>query len=130
MNNVEGSLNLIEASVNSGVEYFVFSSSAAVYGNPVYTPIDEKHPTNPKNPYGDSKLISENIIKQYCFWKKINCICLRYFNVIGNYYSEPLNKHGLPYNLLTCLKNKKDFVIFGKDYNTKDGTPLRDYINV
>ena len=128
-NNVEGSLNLIEASINSGIEYFVFSSSAAVYGDPLYTPVDEKHPTNPKSPYGSSKLIVEEILKQYHKWKKLKSVVLRYFNVIGSYYSKPTNKNGLPFALIKALKEKR-IRIFGKDYNTKDGTPVRDFIDV
>jgi len=128
-NNVKGSLNLIETSVEYGVNYFIFSSSAAVYGNPVYTPIDEKHPLNPESPYGSSKMLVEEILRQYSKWKGLKFVSLRYFNVVGSYYSLPTNKNGLPFALIKSLEDKK-IKIFGKDYNTKDGTPLRDFIDV
>ncbi len=131
INNSIGTLNLLEIlSKKENDIPFIFSSTAAVYGNPIYLPIDEKHSLNPESPYGASKLNAEEIIKQYSKWKNIKAIVLRYFNVIGSYYSLPTNEQGLPFQLLKALKENKVFYIFGKNYNTKDGTAIRDYIDV
>jgi UDP-glucose 4-epimerase len=130
LNNTLGTLNLVDLMSKYNVKNLIFSSTAAVYGNPLYTPVDESHQTNPENPYGSSKLNSEEIIKQYSKWKGLKAIALRYFNVIGNYYSFPTNEQGLPFALIKALKDDKILYIFGNDYNTKDGTAIRDYINV
>jgi len=130
LNNTIGTLNLVDLMSKYEAKNLVFSSTAAVYGNPLYTPIDESHPTNPENPYGSSKLNAEEIIKQYSKWKGLKAVILRYFNVIGNYYSLPTNEQGLPFALIRAFKDKKTLFIFGKDYNTRDGTAVRDYINI
>ena len=130
LNNTLGTLNLVDLMSKYGVKNLVFSSTAAVYGEPKYTPMDESHPLNPENPYGASKLDAEEIIKQYSKWKGLNAVILRYFNVIGSYYSFPTNEQGLPFALLRAFSNKQPLYIYGKDYNTKDGTAVRDYINV
>jgi len=130
LNNTLGTLNLVDLMSKYGVKNLVFSSTAAVYGNPQYIPMDENHPLNPENPYGASKLNAEEIIKQYSKWKGLNAIILRYFNVIGSYYSFPTNEQGLPFALLRAFANKQPLYIYGKDYNTKDGTAVRDYIDV
>ena len=134
-NNVYGSLNLFKAMIENNVNKIVFSSSAAVYGNPEYTPIDEEHPTNPINPYGETKLIIENILKDYNKYG-LKSVCLRYFNASGadslcriGEWHEP-ETHLIP-NILKSIFNTNDcFKIFGDDYDTKDGTCIRDYIDI
>ena len=134
-NNVIGSLNLLQKMIEFNVKNIVFSSTAAVYGNPNYLPIDEKHPTHPINPYGDTKLTTERLILNYSKAYEINFISLRYFNVSG---SDFLNKIGEAHNpethiiplALESIKQKNIFKIYGNDYNTKDGTCIRDFIHV
>ena len=134
-NNVIGSLNLLQKMIEFKVKNIVFSSTAAVYGNPNYLPIDEKHPTHPINPYGDTKLTTERLILNYSKAYEINFISLRYFNVSG---SDFLNKIGEAHNpethviplALESIKKKNVFKIYGNDYNTKDGTCIRDFIHV
>ena len=133
-NNVYGTLNLLNAMLEFGVKKIVFSSTAATYGEPVYTPIDEKHPQNPINPYGNSKLMVEKIMNDYDTAYGLKSVRLRYFNVAGadtdariGEWHEP-ETHLIP-NVLKA-DNKKTFKMFGTDYNTKDGTCVRDYINV
>lgn len=133
-NNVYGTLNLLNAMLEFGVKKIVFSSTAATYGEPVYTPIDEKHPQQPINPYGNSKLMVERILDDYDKAYGLKSVRLRYFNVAGadskariGEWHEP-ETHLIP----NVLKAKKDkvFKMFGTDYDTKDGTCVRDYINV
>ena len=117
-----------------GVKKIVFSSTAATYGEPVYTPIDEKHPQQPINPYGNSKLMVEKILDDYDKAYGLKSVRLRYFNVAGadskariGEWHEP-ETHLIP-NVLKA-KEDKVFKMFGTDYDTKDGTCVRDYINV
>ena len=117
-----------------GVKKIVFSSTAATYGEPVYTPIDEKHPQQPINPYGNSKLMVEKIMDDYDKAYGLKSVRLRYFNVAGadskariGEWHEP-ETHLIP-NVLKA-KEDKVFKMFGTDYDTKDGTCVRDYINV
>lgn len=133
-NNVYGTLNLLNAMLEFGVKKIVFSSTAATYGEPVYTPIDEKHPQQPINPYGNSKLMVERILDDYDKAYGLKSVRLRYFNVAGadskariGEWHEP-ETHLIP----NVLKSKEDkvFKMFGTDYDTKDGTCVRDYINV
>ena len=133
-NNVYGTLNLLNAMLEFGVKKIVFSSTAATYGEPVYTPIDEKHPQQPINPYGNSKLMVEKIMDDYDKAYGLKSIRLRYFNVAGadskariGEWHEP-ETHLIP-NVLKA-KEDKVFKMFGTDYDTKDGTCVRDYINV
>ena len=137
-NNISGSLSLFEAMKENNVKNLVFSSSATVYGEPKYLPIDENHPLAAINPYGRSKLHIEEILKDLAFsdksWK---IICLRYFNPVGAHESGLIgeNPNGIPNNLFPLINNvlcgKLDKLsIFGKDYNTADGTAIRDYIHV
>ena len=133
-NNVYGTLNLLNAMLEFGVKKIVFSSTAATYGEPVYTPIDEKHPQNPINPYGMSKLMIERIMDDYDKAYGLKSVRLRYFNVAGadseaniGEWHEP-ETHLIP-NVLKADK-ERTFKMFGTDYDTADGTCVRDYINV
>lgn len=133
-NNVYGTLNLLNAMLEFGVKKIVFSSTAATYGEPVYTPIDENHPQKPINPYGNTKLMIETILDDYDKAYGLKSVRLRYFNVAGadsksriGEWHEP-ETHLIP-NILKS-KPEKVFSMFGVDYDTKDGTCIRDYINV
>ncbi len=137
-NNVNGTLSLIKAMKAVKVKTLIFSSSATVYGEPKYLPIDEDHPKNPENPYGESKLKVENILKSLSIsdpsWK---IVCLRYFNPIGSHENVDIgdnpigNANNLFPIILKVLKKRiKILEIFGKDYDTKDGTGIRDYIYI
>ena len=135
-NNVYGTLNLLNAMLEFGVKNIVFSSTAATYGEPVYTPIDEKHPQKPINPYGNSKLMVETIMDDYDKAYCLKSVRLRYFNVAGadsqnriGEWHEP-ETHLIPNILKSTLNSGKTFEMYGNDYNTKDGTCVRDYINV
>ena len=135
-NNVYGSLNLLDAMIIHNVTKIVFSSTAATYGEPVYTPIDENHPQNPINTYGRTKLMIENIMDDYDRAYNLNSVRLRYFNVAGadektrvGEWHEP-ETHLIPNILKSVFSNGKTFQMFGTDYDTKDGTCVRDYINV
>ena len=134
-NNTLASLNILEEMVESGNDNFIFSSSAGVYGNPVKIPIPEDHPTNPENPYGESKLMVEKLMKWYGKTKNIHSVALRYFNAAGasldgkrgeNHDPE---SHIIP-NIISSILQNKPFELFGNDYKTKDGTCVRDYIHV
>ena len=136
--NVGGSISLFTAMSKAECNNVVFSSSATVYGEPQYLPYDEKHPTNPVNPYGRTKLIIENIIND---WTKIDTnrkgTILRYFNPVGAHESGQIEEEpiGVPNNLMPYIAQIADgrrehLNIFGNDYETADGTGARDYIHV
>lgn len=135
-NNIAGTINVLNAMTEHNVKYFVFSSSAAVYGEPSYLPIDEKHPTNPENFYGFTKLEIERILSWYDTLKGIRYAALRYFNAAG--YDPQGRVKGLeknPANLLpvimeVAIGRRKELQVFGNDYPTKDGTGIRDYVHV
>jgi len=135
-NNTFNSLNLIEIMVREGVDKFVFSSTAAVYGIPDRIPVNEMHPLKPINPYGRSKAFVEGILEDISSARKFNYVSLRYFNVAG---ADPDGKLGQSYknptHLITrALKTAKGeydaFYIYGTDYPTPDGTCIRDFIHV
>ena len=134
-NNIYGTLNLLDTMIKHNVKRIVFSSTCATYGDIVgQTPIDEKHPQNPINPYGYSKLAVERIMDDYDKAYGLKSIRLRYFNVAGadekgriGEWHEP-ETHLIP-NILKANDNKV-FTIFGNDYETRDGTCIRDYVNV
>ena len=135
-NNICNTLNLLDVMLNSDVKHFVFSSTAAVYGNPEYTPIDIAHPKNPINPYGKTKWMMEQILDDYDIAYGLKSICLRYFNAAG---SDPKCRMGenhdpethlIPLILQAASGRKSEVKVFGNDYDTKDGTCVRDYIHV
>ena len=135
-NNVFGTLNLLNAMLSHNVKKIVFSSKAATYGEPEYTPIDENHPQNPINPYGNTKLMVERIMDDYSKAYDLKSVRLRYFNVAGadsqarvGEWHEP-ETHLIPNILKSTLGAGKIFELYGEDYPTKDGTCVRDYINV
>lgn len=135
-NNVVGTLNLLSSMISHGIKKIVFSSTAATYGEPIYTPIDENHPQNPMNPYGQTKLIIEKIMDDYDRAYGLKSVRLRYFNVAGadsknriGEWHEP-ETHLIPNILKSTFNGGKIFEIYGNDYETKDGTCIRDYINV
>lgn len=135
-NNVFGTLNLLNAMLNHNVKKIVFSSTAATYGEPEYVPIDEKHPQMPINPYGNSKLMVERIMDDYDKAYGLKSVRLRYFNVAGadkdcniGEFHEP-ETHLIPNILKSTFSGGKTFEMYGQDYDTKDGTCVRDYINI
>ena len=136
--NVAGTINLIEAMRKHGVRRMVFSSSCTVYGEPAYTPLDEKHPRSAMSPYGRTKLMIEDIFNDVApaeeGWR---VILLRYFNPVGAHPSGRIGEHpvGVPNNLMPFVQQvalgiRPALNVFGTDYPTRDGTCIRDYIHV
>ena len=134
--NLCGSVNILNAAVEAGLRRLVFSSSAATYGEPKYLPMDEKHPTEPENYYGFTKLEVERILAWYDRLKGLRFAALRYFNAAG--YDPAGRISGLernPANLIPVIMEaaagmRKSVMVFGGDYPTKDGTGVRDYVHV
>lgn len=134
-NNVTGSLSLFTAMVRAGVKHAVFSSTAAVFGTPTVSPIDESLPYAPINPYGESKVMTETILKWFDQLHNLRSICLRYFNASG---ADPAMRAGERHDpethliplLFNAIKTGQPVTIFGEDYPTPDGTCIRDYIHV
>ena len=135
-NNIIGGLNLIESCVKNNIKNIIFSSSAAVYGTPQYTPIDENHPLLPINYYGYSKLIIEQNLKWFSKLKGIRYASLRYFNAAGydgdfkKIKAEPNPQNLIPIVIEVALGLRDQLEVFGNDYATPDGTGVRDYIHV
>jgi UDP-glucose 4-epimerase len=135
-NNITGSLNLITACIETKTKHFILSSSAAVYGEPSYLPVDENHPKNPSNYYGYTKLCIEENLKWYSELKDFDYVSLRYFNAAG--YDKEGRMLGLennPANLIpvvmeVAIGSRPNLLVFGNDYNTVDGTGVRDYVHV
>ncbi|MDR2767071.1 MAG: UDP-glucose 4-epimerase GalE [Treponema sp.] len=136
VNNIIGAMHLLNAASETGLKYIIFSSSAAVYGEPEYLPVDEKHPTNPSNYYGFTKLEIEKFLSWYDRLKGIRYASLRYFNAAG--YDVKGRVTGLeqnPSNLIPVIMEaacgmRGELQVFGNDYDTPDGTCVRDYIHV
>ena len=133
-NNVEGSLNLLEAMDAGGVRRLVFSSTCAVYGQPDEVPISETAPYRPTNPYGASKLAVDLMIEGFCQASSLAAVSLRYFNVAGatggvGEDHDP-ESHLIPNVLLAASGVREQVEVFGTDYPTPDGTAVRDYIHV
>ena len=135
-NNIRGGLNLVNAMCDYGVDKIIFSSSAATYGEPMSIPIPEDHPQNPTNPYGESKLMFERILKWYDVAYGTRSVSLRYFNAAG---AEPggqigedhePEQHLIPIVLQTALGQRESVKVFGTDWDTPDGSCVRDYIHV
>lgn len=135
-NNSAAGLTLLEAMLAHKVPYLVFSSTAATYGEPKYTPIDENHPQNPTNPYGESKRIVEGMLKWCDSAHGLKYAALRYFNVAGACRDGSIGEdhrpetHLIPLVLATALGKRESLSLYGTDYPTKDGTCIRDYIHV
>ena len=135
-NNIIGGINLLKACAENGIYKFIFSSSAAVYGIPKYNPIDESHPLSPINYYGYTKLLIENNLKWFGNLKGIRYASLRYFNAAGYDPEQRIFKiEKNPQNLIplvmeTAIRERDELFVFGNDYDTKDGTGIRDYIHV
>ena len=136
VNNLTGTINIMNAAMKHNCKYMVFSSSAAVFGEPQYLPIDEKHPKAPENYYGFTKLKIEEIMAWYDKLKGLKFAALRYFNAAG--YDTEGFPNGLeqnPANLLpvimeTACGMREKMKVFGSDYDTRDGTCIRDYVHV
>ena len=136
VNNITGTLNILNSAVAHNCKYMVFSSSAAVFGEPQYLPIDESHPKNPENYYGYTKLSIEQFMGWYDKLKGLKFAALRYFNAAG--YDPEGVIYGLeqnPANLLPVIMEvacgmREKMKIFGNDYDTRDGTCIRDYVHV
>ena len=135
-NNVYGTISLLEAMKEHGVKYIVFSSTAATYGEPKVVPIEENSDTIPTNAYGESKLLVEKILRWCDSAYGIKYTALRYFNAAGAHVSGQIGEdhspetHLIPLILDVALGNREKIMMFGDDYNTKDGTCVRDYIHV
>lgn len=133
-NNITGSINILNAMLETGVNNIVFSSSATLYGNPQYVPIDEAHPLNIINYYGFTKYNIEQIMQWYDLTKGLKHMSLRYFNAVG-YDKDIRGREKGSYNLLPVIVEvaegkREKLSVFGTDYETRDGTCVRDYIHV
>lgn len=135
-NNVYGTLNLLEAMLAAGVRRLVFSSTCAIYGPPKTVPIPEDHPQNPISPYATSKLMVEKMLVDFQSAYGFQSVCFRYFNAAG---ADPQGRlgedhspetHLIPLVLFAALGRRESVSIFGTDYDTRDGTCIRDYIHV
>ncbi len=135
-NNVLGSLTVLEVMRDHHIDKLVFSSTCAIYGTPDTIPIHEKHPQNPINPYGASKLMVERMISDFASAHGIRCISLRYFNAAGADRDGEIGEdhtpetHLIPLVLEAALGLRQHITVFGTDYKTPDGTCIRDYIHV
>jgi len=135
-NNVVNTHTLLDAMLRHKVKNFIFSSTAAIFGEPDYTPIDEKHPKQPINPYGHSKLMIEQILEDYDTAYGLRSTCLRYFNAAGADPDGELGErhvpetHLIPLILQAASGRRADIKVFGDDYTTDDGTCVRDYIHI
>lgn len=135
-NNVKNTLNLLQVMLEEDINYFVFSSTCATYGNPVEIPITEDHPQNPINPYGKGKLMVEQILSDYSSAYGLKYASLRYFNAAGADPDSEIGElhdpetHLIPLVLDAAAGKREDIKVFGTDYSTPDGTCIRDYIHV
>ena len=131
-----GTLNLVEAMLRIELNNLVFSSTAAIFGNPVKDKISEDHPKNPINPYGKSKLLVERMLEDICSAHNFNATCLRYFNAAGAHSSGEIGEahdpetHLIPNVFKAMSSREKKLAVFGNDYPTPDGPCVRDYIHV
>jgi UDP-glucose 4-epimerase len=132
-NNLAGAMNILDTMIEAGVDRFILSSTAAVYGNPDAVPITEEAPARPINPYGLSKRMVEQILEWYARAHGLRYVALRYFNASGATaeHGEAHNpeSHLIP-NVLLAAEGKRQITVFGNDWNTPDGTCIRDYIHI
>lgn len=135
-NNLSNTVSLLDAMVRHQVKHFIFSSTAAIFGEPQYVPIDEHHPRNPINPYGRSKWMVEQILQDFDRAYGLKSVCLRYFNAAG---ADPQARvgerhlpetHLIPLILQAAAGRRPHIAVYGTDYDTPDGTCIRDYIHV
>ena len=135
-NNFINTVTLLDAMLRHDVKRFIFSSTAAVYGEPQYVPIDEAHPRKPINPYGCSKRMVEQLLQDYDRAYGLKSVCLRYFNAAG---ADPQSRigerhepesHLIPLVLQAAAGRRSHITVFGTDYDTPDGTCIRDYVHV
>ncbi len=134
-NNLVGSIDLLSSLIKNKIQNIVFSSTCAVYGNAQYAPIDEKHPTNPENPYGESKRMTEKIMEWYRKAYGLNYIILRYFNVCGASDDGLIGdaKKPSPHLVQNAVRGAlgiEPFSLTYQQFDTPDGSPIRDYVNV
>lgn len=132
--NVAAGINLLDAMIRHGVKRFIFSSTAATYGEPEETPISEGHPTKPINPYGSSKLLFERVLREFKENSGLDYVVMRYFNAAGASENRGEDHHPethiLPILFEVALGPREAFHIYGTDYPTPDGTCIRDYVHV
>lgn len=135
-NNVGNTVRLLQAMVRHDVRNFIFSSTAAIFGDPAYVPIDERHPKQPINPYGRSKWMVEQVLADFDTAYSLRSSCLRYFNAAGADPDIALGEchqpetHLIPLVLQAAAGRRADITVYGEDYDTPDGTCVRDYIHV
>jgi len=135
-NNVIGALTLLSAVMSAGIDSFVFSSTCATYGLPKKVPMDETHEQLPINPYGRTKWIVEQALQDYNEYEKLRSVILRYFNAAGADFERRIGEwhvpetHAIPLAIDAALGRRDGFKVFGSDYDTRDGTCVRDYIHV
>jgi UDP-glucose 4-epimerase len=135
-NNFANTLNLLNAMRAHNVGRFIFSSTAAIFGEPEYTSIDEAHPKHPINPYGWSKLMVEQALADYDRAYGLKSVCLRYFNAAGAHPDSLLGErhdpetHLIPLILQAASGRRQNITVYGRDYETPDGTCIRDYIHI
>lgn len=135
-NNLASTLCLLDAMPRHGVKHFIFSSTAATFGSPIVLPMDESHPQQPINPYGQSKLMVERILEDYDRAYGLKSTCLRYFNAAGADPEGEIGErhnpetHLIPLILQAASGRRTAITVFGTDYDTPDGTCIRDYIHV
>jgi UDP-glucose 4-epimerase len=135
-NNVANTLTLLDAMLAARIDKLIFSSTAAIFGSPDYTPVDERHPRLPINPYGRSKLMVENVLGDYEKAYGLRSVCLRYFNAAGADPDGELGErhepesHLIPLTLQAASGRRPSIALFGTDYDTPDGTCIRDYVHV
>jgi UDP-glucose 4-epimerase len=134
--NVCGGITLLSAAQTAGIDKFVFSSTCATYGNPISIPMSETHPQSPINPYGRSKLVVEQILRDLDRYRGFRSVILRYFNAAG---ADPQGRlgewhspetHAIPLAIEAALGTRAGFQVFGSDYDTRDGTCIRDFVHV
>jgi UDP-glucose 4-epimerase len=135
-NNVANTLTLLDAMLAARIDKLIFSSTAAIFGSPSYTPIDERHPRLPINPYGRTKLVVEDVLGDYERAYGLRSVCLRYFNAAGADPEGELGErhepesHLIPLTLQAASGRRPAIALFGTDYDTPDGTCIRDYVHV